>query len=171
MSHWVETELGACQRHDARHTKRLAPLVARRSETPGHRMPSAGHGWAETVAAYRFVDNPAIGEQEMLSGHTLATLDRIRAQEVVLLVQETTLLNYGTTPQKPGMGTVQVKSREEDLLHPTVAFTPARVNVGVLGATWWQRPEQPVGPERKRQPLEEQASARGLEGDQLACEV
>jgi hypothetical protein len=47
---------------------------------------------------------------------------------VVLLVHETTLLNYGTTPQKPGMGTVQVKNREESLLHPSGAFPPERVN-------------------------------------------
>jgi hypothetical protein len=49
------------------------------------------------VAAYRFLNNPDIGAQEMLSGHTHATLERIRAQAVVLLVQDTTFLNYGTT--------------------------------------------------------------------------
>jgi hypothetical protein len=128
MSNWVEIELSACQLHDARHAKRLAQLFAWRSEKPVPSIPSACHGWAETVAAYRFLDNPAIGEQEILSGHKHATLDRIRAQAVVLLVQETTFLNDGTTQQKPGMGTVKVKSREEYLLHPTVAFTPARVN-------------------------------------------
>jgi hypothetical protein len=47
-------------------------------------MPTACHGWAETVAASRLLDNPAIGEQEMLSGHQHATLERIRTQEVVL---------------------------------------------------------------------------------------
>jgi hypothetical protein len=40
-----------------------------------------------------------------------------------------------------------------------------------LGAKWWQRPEQPVGQERKRKPIEEKESARWLEGYQLACEV
>lgn len=130
MSNWVETELSACQLHDARHEKRLAQLLARLSEKPVHSIPSACHGWAETVAAYRFLDNPAIGEQEILSGHKHATRERLRAQEVVLRVQDTTFLNYGTTQQKPGMGTVKVKNREEYLLHPTVAFTPERVNFG-----------------------------------------
>jgi Transposase DNA-binding len=171
MSNWVETELGACQFHDARHAKRLAQLLARLSEKPVPSIPSACHGWAETVAAYRFLDTPAIGEQEMLSGHRHATLERIRAQEVVWLVQDTTFLNYGTTRQKPGMGTVKVKNREESRLHPSVAFTPERVNFGVLGAQWWQRPGQPVGQERKRQPIEAKESARWLEGYQLACEV
>src|SRR5262249_52792214 len=58
-------------------------------------------------AAYRFLHNPDIGVQEILSGHTHATRQRIRGQEVVLLVQDTTFLNYGTTRPKVGMGTVK----------------------------------------------------------------
>ena len=49
----------------------------------------------------------------------------------MLLVQETTFLDYGTTPPKAGLGTVQVKKRKEYLLHPTVALTPERVTLGV----------------------------------------
>ena len=171
MSNWVAAEMAECQMYDARHTKRLAQLLARLGEKPVSSIPSACHGWAETMAAYRFLDNPEIGLPEILSGHKHATLNRIRTQEVVLLVQDTTFLNYGTTQPKVGMGTVKVKSREAYLLHPTVAFTPARVNLGVLGAKWWQRPEQPVGRERKRKPIEEKESYRWLEGYTLACEV
>jgi Transposase DNA-binding len=79
MSNWVETEMEVCRLHDARHAKRLAQLLARLSEKPVHSIPRARHGWAETVAAYRFLDNPAIGEQELLSGHKRATLERMRA--------------------------------------------------------------------------------------------
>jgi Transposase DNA-binding/Transposase DDE domain len=171
MSNWVETEMGACQLHDARHAKRLAHLLGRLSETPVQSIPTACHGWAETVAAYRFLDNPAIGAQELLSGHIHATLERIRTQEVVLLVQDTTFLDYGTTRPKQGMGTVKVKVREEPLLHPTVAFTPARLNLGVLGLKMWQRPEPPVAQERHRNPRAETESARWRDGYQLACAV
>jgi hypothetical protein len=91
-------------------------------------MPTACHGWAETVAADRVLHHPDMGVQEMLSGHTHATLERIRTQEVVLLVQDTTFLHDGTTRPKAGMGTVKIRPREEYLLQPTVAFTPERVN-------------------------------------------
>ncbi|HSF32695.1 MAG TPA: transposase DNA-binding-containing protein [Candidatus Tectomicrobia bacterium] len=128
MSDWIEAELTECQRHDARHMKRLARLLGRLSERPVGSIPTACHGWAETVAAYRFLNNPDIGVQEILSGHTRATLERIRSQAVVLLVQDTTFLNYGTTQPKAGMGTVKIKTREDYLLHPTVAYTPERVN-------------------------------------------
>jgi hypothetical protein len=69
-----------------------------------------------------------MGVPEMLSGHTRATLKRIRTQEVVLLGQDTTFLHDGTTQTKAGLGTVKITTREEYLLHPPVALTPARVN-------------------------------------------
>jgi hypothetical protein len=56
-------------------------------------MPMACHGWAETVAASRFLPNPAMGVQETGSGHPHTTRQRLRAQDVVLLVQDTTFLN------------------------------------------------------------------------------
>jgi hypothetical protein len=123
------------------------------------------------VAAYRFLDNPAMGEQEILSGHIHATLERIRTQAVVLLVQDTTFLDYGTTRPKKGMGTVKGKVREEHRLHPPVAFPPARLNLGGLGLKMWQRPEPPVAQERHRNPRAAKESSRWLEGYQLACEV
>jgi hypothetical protein len=80
------------------------------------------------MAAYRFLKNPDMGVQEMVSGHTHATLERIRTQEVVWLVQDPTFLHDGTTQPKAGMGTAKINTREEYLLHPTGAFTPERVH-------------------------------------------
>lgn len=51
MSDWVAEERGESQMHDARHAKRLTPLLTQLSEQPGSSMPSACQGWAETVAA------------------------------------------------------------------------------------------------------------------------
>jgi Transposase DNA-binding len=127
MSHWVAAEMAECQMQDARHAKRLAQLLARLGEKPVSSMPSVCHGWAETVAAYRFLENPAIGLQEILSGHTHATLDRIPTPEVVVLVHDTTCIDAGTPHPKAGLGTVKGKSHEEYLWPPTVALTPERV--------------------------------------------
>lgn len=90
---------------------------------------------------------------------------------MALLVQDTSFLNYGTLTPRVGMGTVKERSREEYLLHTTVVFTPERVNLGVLGAKLWQRPEEPVAHERAHKPSEEKESYRWLEGYPLACEV
>jgi hypothetical protein len=112
-----------------------------------------------------------MGEQGMRSGHQHATLARIRAQEGVLLVPDTTFLDDGTTQPKSRMGTVQIKVREEDLRHPTVAFTPERMHLGVLGLQGWQRPVPPMAHERHRKPMAETESYRWLPGSPLACAV
>jgi hypothetical protein len=121
MSDWIEAELAECQLPDARHTTRLARLVDRLSAQPVSSLPTACHGWAETVAAYRWLANPEVGVPEMLSGHTHATCERIRTQEVVLLVQAPTFRNDGTTQPQAEMGPGKIKTREEYLRHPTVA--------------------------------------------------
>jgi Transposase DNA-binding len=126
-------------------------------------MPLACRGWAETVAAYRFLGNPQVGLTAILSGHQHATRERVQAEAGVVLVQDPTLLNYGTLQTKAGGGTVQRKKREEYVLPPTVAFTPARVNLGVVGLRMGQRPEEPVAQGRARKPLEEQESYRWRE--------
>jgi hypothetical protein len=51
MSDWIEAALAECPRHAARHTKRWARLFGRLRERPVGRMPTACHGWAETMAA------------------------------------------------------------------------------------------------------------------------
>ena len=63
------------------------------------------------------------------------------------------------------------RTRQEYLLHLTVALTPQRVNLGILGLRMWQRPGEPVAHERARKPIAEKESYRWLEGYQLACEV
>jgi hypothetical protein len=117
------------------------------------------------------LENPAVGEPEMLAGHQHATRERMRTQDVVVCVPDTTCLDDGTTQPKKGMGTVKVKVHEAYLLQPTVALTPARLHLGVLGLKRWQRPEPPVAQERHRQPLAAQERDRWWAGYQLAGEV
>jgi hypothetical protein len=54
-----------------------------------------------------------VGLKEILSGHQHATLERIQAQAVALVVQDTTFLNSGTPQPQAGVGTGQEKVREE----------------------------------------------------------
>ncbi len=75
-----------------------------------------------------------------------------------MLVQDTTFLEYIKDVVGKGVGTLRESSREEHLLHPSVAFTPERVNLGVLTQQFWQRPEEPVGHLRAQRPIEEKES-------------
>jgi hypothetical protein len=171
MSNWVERETVASSMQDVRHKNRLQKVLHRLSDKPTHSIPGACQQWSDTLAAYRFLDNPRVDHRRILSGHKASTVERIGAHEVVLLVQDTTFLEYGITQSKPGFGTMKVTEHEQYLLHPTVAFTPERLNLGVLEVKLWQRPEERVAHLRSNKPIEEKESYRWLESYRVACEV
>ena len=113
MREWSDTELAGSQLPDRRHTKRRAHRLERLSEQAVSSIPRACHGWAETLAAYRLLDKPRVGRKEMLTSPPPATRERLQTQEVVLLVQDPTVLPYGTRRSKIGVGTVKDRVREE----------------------------------------------------------
>jgi Transposase DNA-binding/Transposase Tn5 dimerisation domain len=168
---WVANEVAECRLKDQRLTQRLAVIVERLGAKPTASIPAACQGWGETQATYRFLSNERITAEEILAGHGQATVKRIAAEPVVLIVQDTTFLEYIKNGEGKGLGTLRETSREEHLLHPSVAFTPARVNLGVLTHRFWQRPEEPVGHLRAQRPIEEKESYRWLVGYEMACAV
>jgi hypothetical protein len=168
---WVANEVARCRLKDQRLQQRLAVIVERLGAKPTASIPAACRGWGETQATYRFFSNDRVEAREILDGQSQATVKRIAAESVVLSVQDTTFLEYIKDVMEKGMGTLRETSREEHLLHPSVAFTPARVNLGVLTPQFWQRPEESVGHLRAQRPIEEKASYRWLVGYGVACEV
>jgi hypothetical protein len=168
---WVANEVAGCRLKDQRLKPRLERILERLSAKPTASIPAACHGWGETQATYRFLSNERVEAAEILDGHGQATVKRIAAEPVVLLVQDTTFLEYIKDLVGKGVGTLRETSRDEHLLHPSVAFTPARVNLGVLHHQFWQRPEEPVGHLRAQRPIEEKESYRWLGGYAVACAV
>jgi len=86
MSEWIEAELAESQMHDKRHAKRLAHLLERLSEQAVSSIPRACQGWAETIAAYRFLDNSRVGRKEILAGHQHATRERLLNAIAIYLI-------------------------------------------------------------------------------------
>ncbi len=168
---WVANEVAGCRLKDQRLKPRLERILERLSAKPTASIPAACQGWGETQATYRFLSNERVEAEEILEGHSQATIKRIAAEPVALLVQDTTFLEYIKDVVGKGVGTLRETSREEHLLHPSVAFTPGRVNLGVLTHQFWQRPEEPVGHLRAQRPIEEKESYRWLLGYGVACEV
>lgn len=167
---WVNNEIRCGQIKDKRLEKRFSLILESLSENPQESIPAACQGWSETQAVYRFLDNDKVGLTEILEGHKAATIERIRQHACVLLAQDTTFLNYDQK-EAIGLGTMKRTLSEQYLLHPTVAFTPGRINLGVLDAKFWQRPEEPVAQLRQKKPIEEKESYRWLESYAVACDV
>src|SRR5512145_1870851 len=123
---WLANEVAGCRLKDQRLQQGLAVIVERLGAKPTASIPAACQGWGETQATYRFLSNERITAEEILAGHGQATVKRIAAEPVVLGVQDTTFLEYIKEGVSKGLGTLREPSREEPLLPPSVAFTPAR---------------------------------------------
>ena len=76
---WVDRELAGCDFRDERLGKRFRSLLERLAASPGETIPLVCQDWANTKAAYRFLDNDRVSEAEILAGHFHATRDRAAA--------------------------------------------------------------------------------------------
>ncbi|WP_444932498.1 IS4/Tn5 family transposase DNA-binding protein [Microbulbifer sp. JTAC008] len=113
---------------DTRLNKRLSNILSNLSSDPKNSIPCANKTWAETFAAYRFIENDKVNFDSIMSGHKSATLERIKAQPVVLIPQDTTFLNFATDLEGKEMGTLRRKETNQQLLHTSIAITPSRIS-------------------------------------------
>lgn len=66
---WMSEELAGSTFRDERLGQRLRKLMGQMARAVGDPLPLACEDWASTKAAYRFLSNDAVSEQEILAGH------------------------------------------------------------------------------------------------------
>jgi Transposase DNA-binding len=83
---------------DERLDERCRILLETFAADPQASINAACLGWAETQAAYRFFDNDKVVEKKILQPLREATIERIVQHPVVLIVQDTTELDFTAHP-------------------------------------------------------------------------
>jgi hypothetical protein len=169
MASWAQEEIGTANLGDRRLNLRLGKLLEQVGGHPQWSLPAACGGWAELQAAYRFFDNEKVTFQQVLAPHRDATLERMAACPVVLLVQDTTENDERLSLGPKGLGTLPMEEKHARRLHPTVAFTPDRICLGVVQAAWWERGEPSPRRERRYKGVDEKESYRWLASYQESC--
>ncbi|MFM0498643.1 transposase DNA-binding-containing protein [Paraburkholderia caledonica] len=92
---WFEKEIEASKFQDARLRKRFGMVLERLWSGIGQTIPFACQDWSSTKAAYRFLSNERVSEQDILSGHFHASAERFRStQGPILILQDTTTFSY-----------------------------------------------------------------------------
>ena len=89
MEAWIAKETRTADFGDERLDRRFALLLNRLADKPSLSIPAACGGLAETQAAYRFFDNKRVTPEKVLRPHRDATLERVRAEKVVIVPQDT----------------------------------------------------------------------------------
>jgi hypothetical protein len=151
---------------DARLNNRARTLMERFAADPAASIPDACHGWAETMAAYRFLGNEAVDWQAILAPHWEQTRGRMQVHPVILCLQDTTELNFNGQ-EIDGLGPLCYEAQRGMYLHPTYAVTPGREALGVLDAWMWARSRKDAT--GKRHDLKE--SQRWIEGYERVAEM
>ena len=103
---WAENEFATLRVSDARRVRRVKQMAADMHARPGASIPQASGNWAATKGFYRLVESGAVGQGEIFRSHGDALVERVRqsGQEVVLVPQDTTSLNFGMRPNTKGLG-------------------------------------------------------------------
>lgn len=178
LAPWVIEEMKSADLKDKRLNDRLRDLLSALGERPTASIPAACGGYVDMLAAYRFFDNAKVTYERVLAPHAEQTRERIAAQEVVLLVQDTTELDF-TRPQQQmtGAGSLDGSSRCGAFLHPLVAFTTDGTPLGTCWAKIWTRddpPEESRSEKEKRRkatPIEDKESVRWIDGLRQARKI
>lgn len=136
---WITHEYGSVNIGDQRLNKRAKQLLKRFSDTPMESIPGSCKGWPETKAAYRFFENDLVTAKKVMKPHRIATLNRIKAHPIVLLLQDTTTLNYSGQKERKDTGPIQQDNVRGIFLHPTLAVTPYRECLGIVDYEQWSR--------------------------------
>src|ERR1700757_3361809 len=87
---WLDREIAGSEFNDVRLRKRFGVLLEQLWKGMGQTIPLACQDWANTKAAYRFMDNDRVSEQDILSGHFQATAQRFAATDGPILVLQDT---------------------------------------------------------------------------------
>jgi Transposase DNA-binding/Transposase Tn5 dimerisation domain len=167
---WAEQELRHVDLGDPRRDRRLVRLVTDLADCPESSLPLATGDWAATKAAYRFFDNDHVAPDAIRAAHRQATLDRLPdpAQGPLLVLQDTTLLDFTSHPATTGLGHLIHRKHAGLLVHSALLISATGVPLGVLHQHVWARDPARRGQRRQRRhrPTAPKESQRWLDAVQ-----
>lgn len=172
MGRGIGAEFESLDLGDKRLDSRALKLLETLAANPAASINAACDGWSDTLAAYRFFDNPSVEPDSILASHRKATEERIEQEDVVLLVQDTTDLDFSKHP--PHDARLLDKDYRLGLFdHSHIAFTPQGLCLGVVEVDFFDRAPESLGKTRQRKgdPIETKESFRWLSGYRLACQL
>lgn len=172
---WAVEEFGEAPLNDERLGQRLLTLARDMYNRPQANIPQACQSRAKTRAAYRFFEHSKTTMDTILKPHYEATLNRIGQEKVVLVVQDTTSLNYSAHPQTQGLG--PIGSKREGvvglIVHDSMVFNLEGTPLGLLDVQCWARDPEQFQKKllRYELPIEQKESHKWLKGFQKVTQA
>lgn len=163
---WAATEFAKLSVGDKRLAGRIVKVADQMVRQPNASLNQACGDWADAKAAYRLFDNKRIEAEEILRPHRERVKERMGEHKRVLVIQDTTTLDYTAHRQTEGLGPI---NRSEDVLrgvflHTAMAATEQGVPLGIMSHQVWAREGVKEYREYRRMKPEEKESHKWVEG-------
>jgi Transposase DNA-binding len=101
---WAETTCGHTHLKDMRRTRRAVMAAARMAEDSAASLPARAQTWKETKAVYRLLKEDDVTCDALMQSQWQQTRQRMESLPLVLLVQETTDLDFSHRRKMSGLG-------------------------------------------------------------------
>jgi hypothetical protein len=154
----------------------LVKIVGDQAAKPTESYSLAADGQAHDLKGYyRLLNNEReeVNPETLLESHRARTIRRMSHEPTVLIVQDTTDLNYSTRTHCQGLGQIgtnQTGTKSQGLrLHSSFALSPSGLPLGIVEVAGWA-PESAKDKDPRR-PIEEKETYRWLKGFAQATEI
>ena len=166
VNDWVVEEMQALDLGDQRLEERARKILRDFSQHPTASIPEFCEDWAATRAAYNFFNHAGIEAEAVLIAQRQATLKRMKGQDLVLALQDTTSFDFSHHPATQGTGPLENDKCRGFFAHTTLATTAEGVPLGVLAQAVWVRDAQTLGKrhQRRQRRIEDKESFKWLQG-------
>lgn len=173
LCNWVEEEMAKLNTGDKRLDKRTKHVLQNIMNKPDMSFTQQFQSAAELKACYRLFDSDLISPEIILEPHFTKTMQRIQANDVVIIASDSTSLNYTTRVSNPDSGYISSNNAQGFLMHASLATTLNRQPLGIVSAKLWARtkkkPEKKI--HRDYLPIEEKESYKWIESYLIANEI
>lgn len=100
---WVETEFSHINFDDIRLSKRFRTILKVFMRKAQENISGAFENWSEVKACYRFFSNIKVTWSKILQPHKELTLERMQSEKKILLIQDTTFIDYQERGKTEGL--------------------------------------------------------------------
>ncbi len=172
ISKWVKQELESVDIGDKRLNNRMMHLLTATSQQPDKSITQLFHTRKEVQACYRFFSNSQVDENKVIEPHLHKTIERANKHSVVLALSDTTSLNFTSRKTLKDSGYISSNNAQGFFCHTSIAVTPDRLHLGVIGKKFWSREKEKVKRvHREHRLLADKESYRWLEAYVNSCNL
>jgi len=163
---WARREFGRAELGDKRRTARAVAMASRIMRNPSASLPTQMSSPKALKGSYRLLAREDVTYESLMNSHWEQTLSAARAQPLVLMIQDTTEVDYTHHPTTAGLGPIGDGNGRGYLLHSVLAVIPKpRQLLGLAHQEPFLRqpaPAEETCAQRQKRPRESQVWSRAV---------